>query len=151
MGTPAKPAKMASGHNTQADIKARKALDKKLIGNQDIQCPEDLTPPQRDIFNAVVEHFLDANIVAAIDAMTLAIFAIALDRLMEIEREINLGHLDPFDSKVTATRAKYESTVWKGCNEFCLSPQARAKLGSVMTTKRKEAADPLMEAMAGDD
>jgi len=150
MSTPAKPAKMAKGHNTRADIQARTEMDKRLIGSQDITCPDDLTPMQREIFETVVAHFIDANIVSAIDSMTLAVFAIALDRLMTIEREINRGHLDPFDSKVTATRAKYESTVWKGCNEFCLSPQARAKLGSVMTAKRKEAADPLMEAMAGD-
>ena len=55
-----------------------------------------------------------------------------------------------FDRKVTATRAKYESTMWRGCNEFCLSPQARAKIGSLFTAKRKDETDPLMEALKCD-
>ena len=55
-----------------------------------------------------------------------------------------------FDSKVTATRAKYEATMWRGCSEFCLSPQARAKIGSLFTAKRKDEADPLMEALKCD-
>lgn len=146
----AKPLSASTGARTKKAIATRSKIEADLKGKTDIQCPEYLTESQARVFWDVVEHYVDAGITSAIDSMTLAVFAVALDRLVDIETRINNGELDRFDSKVTATRAKYESTVWKGCNEFCLSPQARAKLGSVMATNKKEAADPLLAALSGD-
>ena len=49
------------------------------------------------------------------------------------------------------SRAKYQADLWRGCNELCLSPQARAKLGSLAAQKAKEQRDPLMDALKDDD
>ena len=48
-------------------------------------------------------------------------------------------------------RAKYQSDLWRGCNELCLSPQARAKIGSLAAQKQKEKKDPLLAALSDDD
>lgn len=55
-----------------------------------------------------------------------------------------------FDTKLMGTRAKYEGTLWRGCNELCLSPQARAKIGSIAMSKRKEEQDPLIAILGGE-
>ena len=150
MARPAKPMEVSTGARTKEEIAIRTAISKNLAGNQDIACPDYLSSNQRKIFDGIVDHFIEAGILSSIDSITLSEFCIAIDRLRDIETKINSGELDMFDSKVTATRAKYESTMWRGCNEFCLSPQARAKIGSLFTAKRKDETDPLMEALKCD-
>ena len=48
-------------------------------------------------------------------------------------------------------RAKYQSDLWRGCNELCLSPQARAKIGSLAAQKQKKETDPLLSVLSADD
>ena len=48
-------------------------------------------------------------------------------------------------------RQKYQSDLWRGCNELCLSPQARAKIGSLAAQKQKKEKDPLLAALSDDD
>ena len=55
------------------------------------------------------------------------------------------------NATVQNSRAKYQSDLWRGCNELCLSPQARAKLGGMAAQKQKESKDPLLAALSDDD
>ena len=88
------------------------------------------------------------QILSSVDDITLAQFCVAVDRLRTIEMMVNRDNGYLFDSKLMSTRAGYEKTMWRGCNEFCLSPQARAKFGSLAVGKAKDATDPLAEALS---
>ena len=47
-------------------------------------------------------------------------------------------------------RAKYQSDLWRGCSELCLSPQARAKIGrNGSTESRRRTKDPLLAVLTG--
>ena len=150
MARPAKPLEVSTGARTKEEIAIRTAISKNLAGNQEIVCPDYLSSNQREIFDEIVEHFIEAGILSSIDSIALSELCVAIDRLIDIETRINSGKLDMFDSKVTATRAKYEATARHGYSEFCMTPQARAKIGSLFMAKRKDEADPLMEALKCD-
>ena len=107
-----------------------------------------LTDGQAEIFDVIVKHCVAAGILSSVDDIALAQFCVAVDRLRTIEMMVNRDNGYLFDSKLMSTRAGYEKTMWRGCNEFCLSPQARAKIGSLAVGKAKDATDPLAEALS---
>lgn len=46
-----------------------------------------------------------------------------------------------------ASKDKYTKDLYRCCNELCLSPQARAKIGSLNLTASKNKEDPLLNAL----
>lgn len=56
-----------------------------------------------------------------------------------------------FDSALMGARSRYQSDMWKGCSELCLSPQARAKIGSLAAQAVKQKEDPLLKLLMDDD
>ena len=56
-----------------------------------------------------------------------------------------------FNTALMGARAKFQSDLWRGCNELCLSPQARAKIGSLAAGNKEGNEDPLMAALKDDD
>lgn len=143
----AKPVSTMDRHNTKKEIAVRQGVETRLQGDTSVVCPDYLTNEQRMVFESVVKHYIEAGILSSVDSMALSVFCVAINRLFEIEAQINKGERDPFDSKVVAARSKYEATVRWGCAEFCLSPQARAKIGSLFAAKTKDIEDPLLEAL----
>ena len=55
------------------------------------------------------------------------------------------------DSSYMATKDKYTKDLYRCCNELCLSPQARAKIGSLAVQAAKQREDPLLKALRDDD
>ena len=56
-----------------------------------------------------------------------------------------------FDATLMGARTRYSNDFWKGCSEFCLSPQARAKIGSLAAQAAKTKEDPLLKVLENDD
>ena len=56
-----------------------------------------------------------------------------------------------FNTALMGARAKFQSDLWRGCNELCLSPQARAKIGSLTAGGSGGNEDPLLAALSDDD
>jgi len=150
MGRPAKAVTVATGARTKEEISQRLEIEKTLRGDGGVPvCPGWLTPEQAGIFEMIVHEFAAAELLASLDAISLASFCVAVDRLQYIEMAVNEdpGLLQNRD--LMNARRGYESTMWRGCTEFCLSPQARAKIGSLAVSARKEAEDPLAAALLG--
>lgn len=151
MARPAKAIGTATGARTKEDIAFREAMETKLKGDFAgiPKPPKYLSKNQKKIFRFITEGLASADIVSKMDEFVVTNTAIAVDRLQEIESMINEDISLLLDTKLTQTRAKYESCMWKGCQELCLSPQARAKIGSLAASQRKESADPLIQILGG--
>ena len=53
------------------------------------------------------------------------------------------------DKDAIRNRNTCVSEFYRCCNELCLSPQARAKIGAANLVKRQAATDPIVQALGG--
>lgn len=113
--------------------------------------PEGLTKDQKTIFKFIVDGLASGDILGKLDVFVLESTAVAIDRLRTINRMIDDEPGLLLHTATQNSRAKYQADLWRGCNELCLSPQARAKLGNLTAQKAKEKKDPLLEALKDDD
>lgn len=148
MARPAKPKELSTGVETAAQAEARTKAAKGAMPKTGDPIPShELTEGQRNIWNAIIEYFRDSDLLAPLDGMTLTPFVVSLDAVRQIDLMISKNP-ELLDSSLVAKRKVYMTEVWRGGQEFCLSPQARAKIGSLAAAKAKQAeADPLTEAL----
>ena len=148
MGRPAKSVKVATGARSAEEVAIRQEIEETLRGGPGKpEPPEWLNEDQRALFLRIVTQYMDADILAALDAVSLAQFCVAVDRLQYIETEINRDPDLLNNREFMNARRGYESTMWRGCTEFCLSPQARAKIGSLAAARLRDSEDPLAAAL----
>ena len=147
MGRPAKPIGVAVGARTKDEIEGRAAAEEKLKGNAPPRPPKNLNKEQKKIFREIVKRLQDADILCALDDYILAKTAVAIDKLREIDADIEAKPEKKYDTDVMNAREKYTQDFYRGCNELGLSPQARAKM-AISLSKQEE--DPLTKLLAGD-
>ena len=152
MGRPAKSVKVKTGAIASDDESIREDVEDKLRGEAARpEPPEGLTEDQKSIFNFIVDGLASGDILGRLDVFVLESTAVAIDRLRTINRMIDDDQMLLLHTATQNSRAKYQADLWRGCNELCLSPQARAKLGNLAAQKAKEQKDPLLEALKDDD
>ena len=143
-GRPAKSVKVKTGAIASNDAAVRTSVEDKLRGEAvKPEPPAGLTAGQAEIFRFIV--------LGRMDVFALESTAVAVDRLRTINGMIDEDPGLLLNSALQSSRAKYQSDLWRGCSELCLSPQARAKLGGLAAQKAKESRDPLVEALGADD
>ena len=152
MARPAKSVKVKTGVIASDEAAARVAVEDKVRGEAvSSEPPEGLTVEQREIFQFLVDGLTAGEILGRLDVFVLESTAVAIDRLRSINRMIDEDPRLLLSTALQNSRAKYQSDLWRGCNELCLSPQARAKLGGLAARKAGEKKDPLLEALRDDD
>lgn len=152
MARPAKSVKVKSGAIAGDDAAIRQTVENKLRGeNTPPDPPPGLTEQQREIFSFIVDGLVESEILGKMDVFVLESTAIAVDRLRSINNMIDANPQLIINTALQNSRAKYQSDLWRGCNELCLSPQARAKIGGLAAQKQKERKDPLLEVLRDDD
>lgn len=152
MGRPSKSVRVKTGAIAGDDAAIRQDVEDKLRGeNVPPEPPVDLTDGQREIFQFIVNGLVASDILGQLDVFVLESTAIAIDRLRYINGLIDADPGFVMHTSLQNARAKYQSDLWRGCNELCLSPQARAKIGSLAAQKQKEKKDPLLAALSDDD
>lgn len=145
MARPAKSVKTQTRHNTKADKSRREAVENALKGNGTLTPPDYLTLEQAAIFEKIKAVLSQgADILGELDVYILSEAAITIDRLSQIDKQISTDSALILDKDVTMIRQKYVQDFFRCCNELCLSPQARAKIGSLNLQKSKEDSDPLL-------
>lgn len=150
MARPAKPIELQSRHNTKSDIQKRKEVQDLLKGNAaDLQHPFPLTDRQQEIFDLLVDAYRKADVLGELDSYIIAEGAVVIDRLREIEGRINENPDLMFQDSVRNTRKEYAANFFRICNELGLSPQSRAKLGSLAVKKDQEDNDPILKIFRG--
>lgn len=151
-GRPAKSVKVKTGAIASNDAAVRTSVEDKLRGEAvKPEPPAGLTAGQAEIFRFIVDGLAAGEILGRMDVFALESTAVAVDRLRTINGMIDEDPDLLLNSALQSSRAKYQSDLWRGCSELCLSPQARAKLGGLAAQKAKESRDPLVEALGADD
>ena len=72
------------------------------------------------------------------DVWILAQGAITIDRLQKIEKDANTDDELIYTKSFITAKNSYVQAFFRFCNEMCLSPQSRAKLANVATTKESK-------------
>ena len=139
MARPSKSVRVKTGA-IASDVEAvRQDVEDKLRGeNVPPEPPADLTDGQREIFQFIVSGLVASDILGQLDVFVLESTAVAIDRLRYINGLIDADPGLVMHTGLQNARAKYQSDLWRGCNELCLSPQARAKIGSLAAQKQKK-------------
>ena len=155
MARPAKAVAVSDRHNTKADIDIRAKTEDQVRGDADkLKPPKWLSKRQRMLFKKVVAELRESNILGNLDEYILAQFSVAVDRLWTIEEQINENAQLLQDRQIMASKEKYSKDLYRCCNELCLSPQSRAKLGTLNVARNLEKEDQFLAALkygAGDE
>lgn len=152
MARPCKPIETQTRHNTKEEIEARKKQEEKLKGLADkIKPPKHLNKDQKKIFKYIVDELKASGILSNLDIYVLATCSIAISRLTEIEKQINEDITNLWDKTLMSSKDKYTKDFFRCCNELSLSPQARAKIGSLALQAKEKEEDPLIKALRDDD
>ena len=122
-----------------------------MRGNDDkIIAPDWLNEGQRQVFDFVVAETVENKILGNVDVYVLTLFAVATQRMFELEQRINEKVKQAvYDKDLIFARNSYFKDFWRGVNELSLSPQARSKIGAMNLAKREEDNDPLKKLLAG--
>ncbi len=154
-GRPAKAIKTATGARTKQVKELRESAEKRLRGGKNgedvhVVCPAYLSGAQKYIFDKIRTLLKDAGVLGSVDGYMIAVCAVSIDRVRDIDKKMNdEGKI--CDKDAVLARSKYLSDFYRSCNELGLSPQARAKLGVLAAGKKAEEKDPLVKALSDDE
>ncbi len=136
MARPSKSVRVKTGA-IASDVEAvRQDVEDKLRGeNVPPEPPADLTDGQREIFQFIVSGLVASDILGQLDVFVLESTAVAIDRLRYINGLIDADPGLVMHTGLQNARAKYQSDLWRGCNELCLAPQGQDWLSGCAETE----------------
>lgn len=147
MGRLPKPVKATEGANTKREIETRIAVEDKLAGVGISSVPPlDFNESRANIYKWLYEALEPSGVLSVLDTATFKQACIIIDRLNELDAMIDVAGLA--DKNLRVARSDYFNQYLKICNELCLSPTARAKMGTLVANKVKDE-DPLLSALGG--
>jgi P27 family predicted phage terminase small subunit len=135
---------------TKEEIAIREKTEEKLKGAaNNISPPKHLNARQKKIFSYIVDELKASGILGNLDTYILGACAISIDRIQEIEKQINrdIGLLR--DKAFMSAKDKYTKDFFRCCNELSLSPQSRAKIGNINIQVIHDEEDPLLKVLRG--
>lgn len=135
---------------SKAKKQKRMETEEKLKGKIDNLKPSShLNANQKKIFNDVVGELEASDILGNVDIYILDTFAIAVDRLRQIEKAINQDFQLLMDKSLMASKSKYTHDLIQCVNQLSLSPSSRGKFAHMTLKAEADAADPLLQVLNG--
>ena len=151
MARPAKSYRVRTGHMTKEEIDARAAKEEALRGKGTAIKPTmRLSPSQKKIFRRILSFFADAELLGEADSYIITNAAVIIDRMQQLDALINATPALLADRETISARSHYQQAFARVCNELCLSPAGRAKIGTLSLGAAKEKDDPLLKALEVD-
>ena len=152
MARPAKAVAAKTAKISKEETEQRLQIEDQLRGKTDkLLPPLYLTEDQVNIFNYVLEELDEAKVLGNLDLFSLSQLAICVDRMQKIEDEINQDPVRMVDKNLMTTRDRYARDFLRLCNEFCMSPQSRAKLSISTIKPGQEKKKTLMDILNEED
>lgn len=152
MGRPAKAVATKTAKISKDETEQRLQIEDNLRGKADKLIPPlYLTDSQVEIFNYVLTELDEAKVLGNLDLFALSQLSICVDRMQQIEKSVNENPEIMIDTKLMQTRDRYARDFLRLCNEFCMSPQSRAKLSISTVKPGQEKKKTLMELLNEDD
>lgn len=150
MARPTKSVKTMSKNLTKEEKQARVELEDKLKGAADhISPPNYFKATQKKIFKSIVEELAASDILGNIDVHILETCTFAIYELQIIRKAINRKPGLRYDKNIIRARESYTKDFFRCCNELSLSPQSRAKLGTINVQVQQKETDPLLQVLRG--
>lgn len=150
MPRPSISAKLTPQNQSKGDMEKRLENEERLKGNSDkIKAPGYLNDKQTEIFNYIVDELHASEILGNLDIYILETCSIAIERIQEIEILINNNANILVNKGLMSAKDKYTKDFFRCCNELCLSPQSRAKLGNINLKAQEDENDPLLKILQG--
>lgn len=150
MARPTKNINLISKNLSEEEEQTRRETEELLRGGNDrIKPHSHLTSFQVEIFNYIVDELAASEILGNLDVYILEACAIAIDRLQDIESMINRDIDNLVNKSLMSAREKYTKDFFRCCNELSLSPQSRAKLGTLNLQQQQDDNDPLLKILNG--
>lgn len=147
---PAMSSKTTAKHLTKSEADIKSSTEEKLRGAGDkLKPPKYLTAPQKKIFKFIVKELEGSEILGNLDIYVLTECCIALDRMQEIEKRINEEFEQISSTALMSAKDRYTKSFFRCCNELCLSPQSRAKMGNLNLQAKEE--NPLIKVLLEDE
>jgi len=148
MSRPCKSIETTSKHWTKEEREKRQAVENSLKGNNDkIKPPTYLNANAKKIFRFIVKEMEASNSLCNLDIYILSNCAIATDRIQEAEILLNE---DILNKDALRVKNSYASDLLRYQNELCLTPQSRAKMGSLTTLVKDKDTDEALKILKGD-
>ena len=149
MARPCKSIEGQSRHNSKEEIEKRKETESRLKGLADkIEFPPDyLTEDQKKIYIDIFKELEASQILSNLDVYILTSCSIAIDRLQYIEKIISKNPKAIMNKELMSAKDKYNKEFYRCCNELSLSPQSRAKFGSLSLKAKDESEDEVLKAL----
>ena len=148
MARPAKSVHVRTGHMTKEEISTRAAKEEVLKGKGgSIKPTMRLTAAQKKIFRRILGFFADAELLGEADSYIITNAAVIIDRMQQLDALINATPDLLADRETISARSHYQQAFARVCNELCLSPAGRAKIGTLTLGAAKEKDDPLLKAL----
>lgn len=150
MARPTKSVNLMSKHLTKEEIDLRSKKEEQLKGKSDnIVPPKYLSRTQKNIFKNIVLELKESNILSNLDIYLLSTCSISIDRLINIETQINDTPSLIRDNDLMRAKDKYTKDFYRCCNELSLSPQSRAKISNMNVQAKQKEEDPLFRVLKG--
>ena len=138
----ATPIKINKKHMTKAEKAKREEAENIIIGELSPEPPDGLTEERAEIYRFIVNTLKDSGILKTLDFETVLQACIIIDRLHQIDQAIDL---EGFEKSLLTARNQLFNQYLKIADLLCMSPTARAKIGTLTT--RKQEKDPLIELL----
>ena len=152
MGRPSKNINVISKHLTKEEKQKRQDQEEQLKGRVDnISPPNYLNNNQINLFNYIKNELEESELLSNLDIYILTSCVIAIDRLEFIESKINKNPGLIMQNQIMSAKDKYTKDFYRCCNELSLSPQSRAKIGTLKLQAKAKEKDPVLKALAEDD
>ena len=142
-------ARTTKKHLTKAEKEKRIAVENAFIDDAEIEPPSYLTKTQLEAFHFIVDALRQAKVLSRLDTQTIIQASVAIDMLHTANKRVAKRPTLAIDREFVATQEKLVRTYLKLCDELCLSPQSRAKLGVLVANQKEEEQDPLLNVLQG--
>ena len=147
MARPTTSAKLIKGAMTKNNKAIRLAVENRFRGDRyDETVPEEFDDEETRAYLWLCEVLRPADVLGEPDRHTVKLAAITIARL---ERLDQMAREDPdvlLNKFYNGARNSYIAQYLKFCQQLCLSPGARAKVGSLVKNQ-KAADDPLIKVL----
>ncbi|WP_455236499.1 P27 family phage terminase small subunit [Veillonella sp.] len=142
-------ARTTKKHLTKAEKEKRMAVENAFTDDAVIEPPSYLTKTQLEAFNFIIDALRQAKVLSRLDTQTIIQACVAVDMLNTSNKKVARKPSLAIDREFVGTQEKLVRTYLKLCDELCLSPQSRAKLGVLVANQKEEETDPLLNVLQG--
>lgn len=142
-------ARVTKKHLTKDEMEKRIAVENAFIDNGEITPPTYMTKDQLAAFKFIENALREAKVLSKLDTVTITQAAVAICMLHQSNKLVARRPTMAYDKDFVGTQERLVRTYLKLCDELCLSPQSRAKLGVLVANQKKEDTDPLLSVLNG--